>query len=135
MNENPKQDEILIVDDDPDYLNLIKIRLETSGYQVSCVCNGSEALKLLEADYRPRLIIMDIEMPDRNGLTTLINLNVRQTRNEKKGVDRIPVIVATGLQSDRVRDLMMGQQIAGYLKKPYSAEELLDKVQASIHGN
>lgn len=127
-----KPDEILLVDDDPDYLDLAKIRLETSGYQVSCVSNGTEALKLLEADYHPRLIILDIEMPDKNGLTTLINLNVKQARNEANGMNRIPVIIATGLQSDVIRDLMSSQRIEGYLKKPYSAEELISKVKTSI---
>ena len=135
MNVKAKQDDILLVDDDPDYLDLAKIRLETSGYQVSCVQNGAEALKLLDQDYRPRLIIMDIEMPDKNGLTTLININVRQSRDEKKGIGRIPVIIATGIQSDAVRKLMMEQNIAGYLSKPYSAEELIEKVKVLIKKN
>lgn len=133
MNANPNQNEILLVDDDPDYLDLAKIRLETSGYQVSCVSDGTQALKLLDTDYRPKLIILDIEMPNKNGLTTLINLNLKQTRDEKKGMNRIPVIIATGLQSDVVRELMLSHQVADYLKKPYSAEELINKVKASIH--
>jgi response regulator RpfG family c-di-GMP phosphodiesterase len=74
-------------------------------------------------------------MPNKNGLTTLINLNVRQSCDEEKGIKRIPVIIATGLQGDVIRDLMMSQRIAGYLKKPYSAEELISKVKASIDGN
>ncbi len=133
MSVKPNQDDILLVDDDPDYLDLAKIRLETSGFQVSCVSNGTEALKLLDTNYRPRLIIMDIEMPDKNGLTTLINLNIRQSRDEKKGISRIPVIVATGLQGDIVRDLILSHHVAGYLRKPYSAEELISQVKASIN--
>lgn len=125
---------ILLVDDDSDYSDLVKIRLETSGYQVACVPNGSEALKLLETDYRPRLIIMDLEMPDKNGLTTLINLNIKQSNDQKKGAAPIPVIVATGLQGDLIRDLIMQQKVAGYLKKPYSAEELIEKVRSLTRG-
>lgn len=132
MSAKPNQSEILLVDDDPDYLDLAKIRLETSGYQVSCVSDGAEALRLLDTNYRPQLIILDIEMPHKNGLTTLINLNLRQSRDEKKGINRIPVIVATGLQSEVVRELMLSYQVADYLKKPYSAEELISKVKASI---
>lgn len=133
MNVNRNQDEILLVDDDPDYLDLAKIRLETLGYQVFCVSDGAEALKLLDTNYRPRLIIMDVEMPNKNGLTTLIGLNMRQTRDEAKGISRIPVIIATGFESEAVRDLMVSQHIAGYLRKPYSAEELITKVKASIN--
>lgn len=132
MNTKPNQSDILLVDDDPDYLDLAKIRLETSGYQVSCVSDGTKALKLLETDYRPKLIILDIEMPHKNGLTTLINLNTKQSRDEKKGINRIPVIVATGLHSDAVRELMLSHQVTDYLKKPYSAEELISKVRTSI---
>ncbi len=133
MSAKPNQSEILLVDDDPDYLDLAKIRLETSGYQVSCVSDGTAALKLLDTNYRPQLIILDIEMPHKNGITTLINLNLRQSRDEKKGINRIPVIIATGLQSDMVRELMLSYQVADYLKKPYSAEELISKVKASIN--
>lgn len=133
MNEQANTNEILLVDDDIDYLDLAKIRLEISGYHVSCVSDGTEALKLLETDYRPRLIIMDIEMPNKNGLTTLIHLNAKQALNEEKGISRIPVIIATGLEGDMIRDLMLSQRVAGYLRKPYSAEELIDKVKTSIH--
>ena len=132
MSAKVKQADILLVDDDPDYLDLAKIRLETSGYLVSCANNGTEALKLLDMDFRPRLIIMDIEMPDKNGLTTLINLNVRQARDMKNGIEPIPVIIATGIQSDAVRALMQSQNISGYLRKPYSSEELIEKVKATI---
>ena len=132
MSAKVKQADILLVDDDPDYLDLAKIRLETSGYLVSCANNGTEALKLLDMDFRPRLIIMDIEMPDKNGLTTLINLNVRQARDMKNGIEPIPVIIATGIQSDAVRALMKSQNISGYLRKPYSSEELIEKVKATI---
>ncbi len=132
MSDKVKQADILLVDDDLDYLDLAKIRLETSGYLVSCASNGAEALKLLDTDFRPKLIIMDIEMPDKNGLTTLIHLNVRQARDVKKGIVPIPVIIATGIQSDAVQALMLSQNISGYLRKPYSSEELIEKVKATI---
>ncbi len=122
--------EILVVDDDRDYANLIKLRLETSGYQVSWASNGMEALNLLETNYKPDLIIMDIEMPDRNGLTTIINLNVRHLR-EKNAV-KIPIIVATGLQSEAVRDLLTAQQISDYVTKPYDASLLIEKIHQLI---
>ena len=128
--QNPK--EILLVDDDPDYSELTRTRLEASGYQVSCASNGQEALTLLEREYEPSLIIMDIEMPDKNGLTTLINMNVRSGAKEQNKKSKIPVLVATGLESEKVREVIMAQNVSGYLKKPYGSEELIQTVKGLI---
>ena len=128
--QNPK--EILLVDDDPDYSELTRTRLEASGYQVSCASSGQEALTLLEREYEPSLIIMDIEMPDKNGLTTLINMNIRNGIKEQDKKSKIPVLVATGLQSEKVREVMMTQNVSGYLKKPYGSEELIQAVKGLI---
>ena len=128
--QNPK--EILLVDDDPDYSELTRTRLEASGYQVSCASSGQEALTLLEREYEPSLIIMDIEMPDKNGLTTLINMNIRSGAKEQDKRNKIPVLVATGLQSEKVREVMMTQNVSGYLKKPYGSEELIQAVKGLI---
>ncbi|MBI4357716.1 MAG: response regulator [Candidatus Omnitrophica bacterium] len=123
---------ILIVDDDPDYSELTRMRLEASGYYVSCAGNGRDALAVLEKNCPPNLIIMDVDMPDRNGLTTLINIGVREGKGEKDRPSHIPVIVATGLQSEKVREVMMTQNVNGYLKKPYDSEELIQTVKQLI---
>src|SRR3989338_6254136 len=109
MVKDERYKTILIVDDDPDYSELTRTRLEASGYHVSCAVNGRDALAILEKDDQPDLIIMDIEMPDRNGLTTLINMNVRGRKEKKDKRVHIPVIVATWLQSEKVREVMMAQ--------------------------
>lgn len=132
MIETRSPKEILLVDDDPDYSELTRTRLEASGYQVSCASNGREALELLESKYQPNLIIMDVDMPDKNGLTTLINMDVRQKIRAKDGKIKIPVLVATGLQSEKVREVIMAQRVSGYLKKPYSSEELIQAVRGLI---
>ena len=132
MAEKQSPKEILLVDDDPDYSELTRMRLEASGYQVACASNGREALELLERQHQPSLIIMDVEMPDKNGLTTLINIGVRQKIRGKDSQNTIPIIVATGLQSEKVREVMMAQNISGYLKKPYEAQVLIQKVRDLI---
>ncbi len=132
MKKNENHKEILLVDDDSDYSELTRTRLEASGYQVSCVSDGRKATELLKSDYQPSLIIMDIEMPDRNGLTTLININVQRGKKGENATPHIPVIVATGLQSEKVREIMMAQNINGYLKKPYDSEELIHTVKSLI---
>ena len=137
MEKNQDQKEILLVDDDPDYTELTRTRLEASGYQVVCASNGREALALLERKQAPSLIILDLEMPDKNGLTTLIHMNVNSSiRQSEPGAEPgggpIPVVVATGLQGEKIRELIMQHQISGYLKKPYGSEELIQTIQQLI---
>ena len=135
MEKSQDQREILLVDDDPDYTEITRTRLEASGYQVLCASNGREAIELLQGKSRPSLIILDIEMPDQNGLTALINLNVKgkiRREGEENAGTAIPVVVATGLQSGQIRELIMRHQISAYLQKPYSSEELLRTVKQLI---
>lgn len=132
MIKNENRKEILLVDDDPDYSELTRTRLESSGYQVSCAADGRKALELLKGEYQPNLIIMDIEMPDKNGLTTLININVQKAKSQQNEKSPISVLVATGLQSEKIREVMMTQNVSGYLKKPYDSEELIRTVRRLI---
>ncbi len=132
MTNNPTHKEILLVDDDPDYSELTRTRLEASGYHVSCVSDGQKALEFLNREHRPSLIIMDVDMPDKNGLTTLINMSVRQGMQGKDKAPGIPVVMATGLQGEKVRELIVAQNVSGYLAKPYSAEELIQTVKKLI---
>ena len=131
MTANQNEKEILLVDDDSDYSDLMSKRLERAGYRVSKASNGTEALKLLECDWRPNLIIMDIEMPNRNGLTTLINMGVRGIHRSEPEAN-IPVVVATGLQGEQIREIITKQNINAFLRKPFSSQELLETVKNLI---
>ena len=121
-----------MVDDDPDYRELTRLKLEAAGYQVSLAKDGREALTLLEKDYQPDLLILDVNMPDQNGLTTVININVRLEQQQGEKRRRIPIIVATGLQSEKVQEIFMSKQVDDYIKKPYGADELIQKVRRLI---
>ncbi|OGW81778.1 MAG: hypothetical protein A3G33_05710 [Omnitrophica bacterium RIFCSPLOWO2_12_FULL_44_17] len=124
--------EILVVDDDPDYCQLTRVRLEKSGFKVTIVPNGAQALALFENEYRPDLVILDVEMPGMNGLTTLLNLKVKKMVTLGNRPQAIPVIVATGLQSEKLREIISEHDVNAFLKKPYSAEELINKIKELI---
>lgn len=132
MNENQNRKNILLVDDDPDYSELTRTRLEATGYRVSCVSNGRQALDLLKDGYQPNLMILDIDMPDKNGLTTLINMNVRKKSEGQNTKFNIPIIVATGLQSEKVKEVISAQEITSYLKKPYDSEVMIQTIKRLI---
>ena len=64
---------ILVVDDDRDIVNTLKIQLEREGYQVFCAYNGLEALELLEHT-QVHLVLMDVMMPQMDGFSTILRI-------------------------------------------------------------
>lgn len=124
---------ILVVDDDPDYSDLMRLRLENAGFKTVCASNGREALELLKGEFSPDLIIMDVDMPEKNGLATLINMEVQLKKVGKKS-KRAPVIVATGIPGEKIKEIMMSQNIDDFLQKPFQGNELLEKVDRLLEG-
>jgi DNA-binding response OmpR family regulator len=111
-----------VVDDEPLYLRLLRINLETENYEIFTATNGEEALDFITTN-PPDLVLMDILMPVLDGLTALER--IRQFSN-------IPVIMLTarGEELDRVRGLDIGAD--DYIVKPFSATEVLARVRAVL---
>jgi len=113
---------ILVVDDEPLYIRLLKVNLEAEGYQIASARNGEEALESI-SQQMPDLIIMDVMMPKMDGITTCIR--IRQFSN-------VPIILLTALgeEQDRVTGLNIGAD--DYVVKPFSATELVARVKAVL---
>ncbi len=113
---------ILIVDDEPRYVKLVEINLQTEGYQVRTASNGQEAVEAVAAD-QPDLILLDVMMPVMDGFTA--TTRIREFSN-------VPIILVTakGEERDRVRGLDAGAD--DYIVKPFSAQELLARVRAVL---
>src|SRR3989338_1283398 len=131
MKKENDRKKILLVDDDVDYLTVTRTRLEASGYEVACAENGRAALEYLDRETPPSLIVMDVEMPDKNGLTTLVHLNIR-SNGKPEEQKKIPVIVATGLDGEAIKHILLDQKISGYMKKPIDSGELVRKIKELI---
>ena len=113
---------ILLVDDEPLYLRLLKVNLESEGYEISSARNGEEALEMVSQKI-PDLIIMDVMMPKLDGIATCNR--IRQFSN-------VPIILLTALgdEQDRVNGLNIGAD--DYVVKPFSATELVARVRAVL---
>lgn len=113
---------ILVVDDDPSILRIIETALTQAGYQVITAPEGESACRLTEAK-QPHLIIMDVMMPQCNGL--LATMRIRQENN-------VPILMlsAKAEGSDRVLGLEAGAD--DYLVKPFYQQELLARVKALL---
>ena len=117
---------ILLIDDDEDYSVIIRMRLQKQGYQVERAPGCDKAIELLEKDFGFDVIILDVEMPEKNGLATLAYLKGRFMN--RPGGFTIPVMIATGLLSSRLRDIFAAQQVADYIQKPFEISALTERI-------
>lgn len=113
---------ILVVEDDRSLVRALASNLEVRGYDVSVATDGADAMRLA-ADDRPDLVILDLGLPERDGLEVLQSL---------RGWTDIPVIVlsARGTEGDKVEALDAGAD--DYVAKPFGMGELLARVRAAL---
>ncbi|MCT7960555.1 response regulator transcription factor [Laspinema sp. D1] len=119
------QKRLLLIDDDPNLILLVKDYLEFRGYEVTTAENGREALEILEKEM-PDMIICDVMMPEMDGYAF-----VEQVRKDPR-TNWIPVLFlsAKGQSQDRVKGLNTGADV--YMVKPFEPEELVSQVEASL---
>jgi adenylate cyclase len=119
---------ILIVDDEPELVEMLKIRLEASGYDVISASDGEEGLKRAEKE-KPDLILLDIMMPGMDGLVVLARL-----RNNLE-TNFIPVIMLTA-KGDTSAILEAQREFAtDYVIKPFEPQHLLSLIQKCLRYN
>jgi two-component system, OmpR family, KDP operon response regulator KdpE len=113
---------ILVVDDDPRMLRLLRLNLERAGYRVATEGDGVAALDRVALE-RPDLILLDVMMPAMDGFTFLARL---------REFSAVPVILLTakGEERDKVQGLDLGAD--DYLTKPFGPAELLARVRAVL---
>ena len=119
---NPQREKvILIVEDDPKNLKLIRDLLQFSGYKVLEATDGKQAVELAK-DKKPDLILMDIQMPVMDGLEAIgILKNDEETKN-------IPIVALTASVMKGAEERILRAGCDGYISKPTDIEELLRKV-------
>ena len=117
----PKQN-VLVVDDDPRILRLVRVNLERAGFTVTSASSGPAALEQLVAE-PPDAVVLDITMPGMDGF--MVTQRVRETSN-------VPIIMLTamGEQSQKVHGLEIGAD--DYMTKPFDPDELVARVKALL---
>lgn len=115
---------ILVVDDEADTVDLIRLTLETAGYEVQQALDGAAALQMLQtADYD--VLLLDIMMPDMSGFDVL-----QQLRGRGDNVPPVVFLTARVQPEDRQTGEDLGA--VGYLTKPAKRGELLDMIEKAI---
>jgi signal transduction histidine kinase len=112
---------VLVVDDDPAIQSLLAMVLKRRGYQVLTAGTAADGLALL-ADHQPELVVMDYQMPDRNGLSALQEI--------KANHPGCYVIMVTGQGNEELAVELMKAGASEYLLKPFDVRTLPDRVDA-----
>jgi DNA-binding response OmpR family regulator len=114
---------ILVADDNPNIISFVQPALEREGYTVVAAADGAEALYQWESEH-PALIILDIEMPDPNGLAVC--------RKIRDAGDTVPILFLT--VRDSISDLELGFSLGAsdYVSKPFDIRELMARVKARL---
>lgn len=116
---------ILVVDDDPDILDLIEFKLRSLGYDVHTRPDGVQGLDAARS-LHPALVLLDWMMPGRNGIEVL------EAVRADPDVAHTPVLLVTA--RSQPEDLARGDAAGanGYLAKPFSLRELAERVAAEV---
>jgi CheY-like chemotaxis protein len=112
---------IMVVDDNPDIVTIVKTILEVKGYVVQSAYSGQEVLGLLEKQ-KPDLIILDVMMPQMDGLEVLTRLK------GDTGTASIPVILLTA--KVQYEDVLGGYKMGAdyYITKPFTSTQLINGI-------
>lgn len=118
-------DTILVIDDSPEIQTLVKLRLSKEEVIVHCANDGASGL-IAARTLRPDLILLDVEMPHRDGFATCADLKADSLTMD------IPIIFLTGASTtkDKIRGLELGA--TDYVTKPFDPAELQARVRSSL---
>ncbi|MFZ3060510.1 MAG: response regulator [Candidatus Methanoperedens sp.] len=121
MNNNASIKKVLVVDDEPDTLELVKLVLESGGFETVLAANGMEALDKV-GKIRPDLVLLDIMMPDMDGWDVF--------RKIKEKYPTLPIAILTAKAQNI--DKLLGLHVLkadDYITKPFGKNELINKVK------
>ncbi|AZZ37357.1 DNA-binding response regulator [Bdellovibrio sp. qaytius] len=119
MNQDTR---ILIIDDEAAVRNVLKMNLEAEGYKTTEAINGKSGIALI-SEFHPHLILLDLGLPDINGLEVL---------KELRKWSRVPIIILTVSDDEQTKVSLLDAGADDYLTKPFSSKELSARVRVTL---
>jgi CheY-like chemotaxis protein len=116
---------ILVVDDDPDFVEITRTILEANGYEVSSAANGDQALKAMRKEL-PDLVLLDVMMS-----TLLDGLNLSHLMSEDTELRQVPIIMISSITDSPSAGMFPTDEyipIDAWVTKPVQPDDLLEKV-------
>jgi two-component system OmpR family response regulator len=123
MSENSGSHRVLVVDDEPNIVDVLSMALRFQGFAVDSAATGAEAIAKV-GEFRPELILLDVMLPDMEGFDVAERLGAQHAR--------VPIIFLTARDAtdDKIRGLSIGGD--DYVTKPFSLEELVARVRSVL---
>lgn len=121
-----KKASILVVEDEENLQDALKLNLELEGYEISTASDGAEALKKVDEEYFD-LIILDIMLPEIDGFSVCETIRLKNIQ--------VPILMLSARSSSADRVLGLKKGADDYLTKPFNLEELLLRIQKLIQKN
>ncbi len=118
---------VLVVDDEPDVLQVVKAQIERRGYRVVTASTAEDALSLCD-HASISVMVLDLILPDLDGTQLILQLRHR------KQTTRLPIIVLTGSHVGRAKAEILSNFAIPALSKPWQEEELLDRIEGAFFG-
>ena len=122
MHDNDQHTRALLVEDDPNIVDLIRSNLAVRGFDTVVSADGAQALQLLETE-EPDIVLLDLMLPDADGFE--LCRRIRERSNVA-----VIIVSARGGERDKVTALNMGAD--DYMTKPFSVDELLARITATL---
>ena len=117
---------VLVVDDEQDVAQALKVRLKANGFNVVLASDSVQAFTMANKE-KPDLIILDIMLPGGGGFVVAERLKLSQATH------CIPIIFLTGIPGGEEKAYQLGA--SGYVMKPYQPDELLETIQRALERN
>ncbi len=115
-----RKKKVLVADDDPSILYSVR-RVLGNSYIVIEASNGEEAVNLAQS-HKPDIILMDMMMPEKDGLTACAEIKANEATRA------IPIVMLTGTGYELNKKLAESMGASGYVTKPFKPQELLDAI-------
>jgi two-component system, OmpR family, KDP operon response regulator KdpE len=115
---------VLLVEDDASFAGIVARHLRARGYEATVAPSKEAAVAVLDAGYRPSIVLLDINLPGESGWSLL-----RSGRLAAAGSPPVFIVSATVVPPARLREF----GVAGYLPKPFALDTLLSTVERSTH--
>jgi two-component system OmpR family response regulator len=123
QNNDAESHRVLVVDDEPNIVDVVTMALRFQGFTVESAANGAEALSKVTT-FRPHLMVLDVMLPDMEGFDVAQRLGAQRAR--------VPIIFLTARDAtdDKIRGLTLGGD--DYVTKPFSLEELVARIRSIL---
>jgi two-component system OmpR family response regulator len=123
MSDQTEAHRVLVVDDEPNIVDVVTMALRFQGFAVESAQTGADALSAV-SDFRPHLMVLDVMLPDMEGFDVAQRLGAQRAR--------VPIIFLTARDdtADKIRGLSIGGD--DYVTKPFSLEELIARIRTIL---